>query len=258
MPWHPIWRGTRSLVDALDRREEARGARPAARRAPYWGLERLDLFRELPPADLEALWGARRPQRYQPREPVVIEDEAVRVVVSGAIKLARVSVTGRKLIVALLGAGDVFGRITEADAHDSYVVEALEETEVLALPRQAFEALLERRDFAYRIVQHLEERQRELVLRVEGLAFKDVRTRLVEALLALAGEHGEPCQHGMALDVRINQQDLADLIGASRQMVNRLLGELSRKLYVRRMGKVLCILNHRRLERLLSEPLSTG
>ncbi len=258
MGWHPIWRGTRSLVDALDRRAEARRDRPATPRDPYWGLERLDLFRELPPADLQSLCAAPRVQRYQPREPVVVNDDAVRVVVGGAIKLARVGVTGRKLIVALLAAGDVFGRITAAEGADSYVVEALEETEVLTLPHEAFEALLARRAFAYRIVQHLEERQRELVRRVESLAFKDVRTRLVEALLALAGEHGEPCQHGMAVNVRINQQDLADLIGASRQMVNRLLGELSRKLYVRRMGKVLCILNRRRLERLLDEPVSTG
>jgi len=258
MGWHPIWRGTRSLVDALDRRAEARRDRPAREPVPYWGLERLDLFAALPHADLEALCASPRVQRYQPRDPVIVDDDAVRVVVAGAIKLARVGFSGRKLIVALLAAGDVFGRITGADAGDSYVVEALEETEVLAVPHQAFEELLERREFAYRIVQHLEERQRELVRRVESLAFKDVRTRLIEALLALAGEQGEPCQHGMAVDVRINQQDLADLIGASRQMVNRLLGELSRKLYVRRMGKVLCILNRRRLERLLDEPVSTG
>jgi CRP/FNR family transcriptional regulator len=258
MGWHPIWRGTRRLVDTLDRRAEARDDRPGARSAGYWGLERLDLFRELPRADLEALCAGPRLQHYQPRQPVIVDDDAVRVLLGGAIKLARVGVTGRKLIVALLAAGDVFGRITGAAEHDSYVVEALEATEVLAMPREAFEALLQRREFAYRVVQHLEERQRELVQRVESLAFKDVRTRLIEALLALAGEHGEPCQHGMAVDVRINQQDLADLIGASRQMVNRLLGELSRKLYVRRMGKVLCILNRRRLERLVDEPLSTG
>lgn len=259
MGWHPIWRGTRSLVDALDRRAEVRGAR-GARVDAYWGLERLDLFAELSRAELEALCDAPRVQRCRPRQPLIVDDDSVRVVLTGAIKLARVGITGRKLIVALLAAGDVFGRITSADAHaaDGYVVEALEPTDLLALRRDALETLLQRPDFAYRIVQHLEERQRELIRRVESLVCKDVRTRLIETLLALAGDHGEPCQHGMAVDVRINQQDLADLIGASRQMVNRLLGELSRKLYVRRMGGVLCILNHRRLARLLGEPVSTG
>ncbi len=257
MSWHPLWRGARAVTDALDRRAEARSPRPP-RPDGYWGLERLELFSALPPADLEPLCSPPRIRTYQPREPVVVDDDAVRVLVSGAIKLARVGVVGRKLIVALLAPGDVFGRITDADADDSYVIEALEATEVMVMPRAAFESLLARPEFAYRIVQHLEERQRELVRQVESLAFKDVRTRLIEALLALAGEHGEPCQHGMAVDIRINQQDLADLIGASRQMVNKLLGELSRKLYVRRMGKVLCILNHRRLERLVADPLSTG
>ena len=84
--------------------------------------------------------------------------------------------------------------------------------------------------------------------RLEALAFKDVRVRVAESILQLVTEHGEPCQHGFAVDLRINQQDLAELVGASRQMVNRVLGELSRQLYVQRMGRVICVLHKERLQ----------
>jgi len=188
---------------------------------------------------------------------VVCDDDGVRVVAAGGIKLARVSTLGRRLIVGLLGPGDVFGRVSADNVDDSYVLEAVEASEVVVIGRPAFEALLERKQFAFRVVQLLEERERQLERRVESLVFKDVRTRLIETLLALAVEHGQPCEHGMAVDVRMTQQDLADLIGASRQMVNRILGDLARSLHVRRMGKVLCILNKERLERLV-DPLSTG
>jgi CRP/FNR family cyclic AMP-dependent transcriptional regulator len=258
VPFHPIRRGARKLVDALDRREAQRDPRAPAAPAACWGLPNLDLFREVPREELATLAADPRPERYLRRDTVIIDDDAVRVILEGGIKLTRVGLSGRKLIVGLLGPGDVFGRIVASDADDSYVIEALEESEVLALPREAFARLLGRAEFAYRVVQYLEEHQRELVRRVESLVFKDVRTRLIETLLALAHEHGQTCEHGMAVDVRITQQDLADLVGASRQIVNQILGELSRKLYVRRMGRVLCILNRNRLERLVEGPVSTS
>jgi len=100
------------------------------------------------------------------------------------------------------------------------------------------------------VVQMLETRERRLSNRLEGLVFKDVPTRVVEVLLQLSHDHGEPCQHGFAVDVRVSQQDIADLVGASRQMVNRVIRDLTIKLYVKRKGRVLCILNMARLERL--------
>lgn len=252
MAWHPIRRTTRTLVDALDRRAEAKGAAPEQPAASRWALSGLDLFASIPRHELEALFGAAGPTVLETRSPVIVSDDAVHIVLEGGIKLARVSAAGRQLIVGLLGPGDVFGRVTAARVDESYVLEALEPSSVAAIERAAFEQLLQRSEFAYRVVQRLEERERELVRRVESLVFKDVRTRLIETLLELASEHGDECAHGMAVDVRINQQDLADLVGASRQMVNRELGKLSRGLYVRKMGKTLCILNRRRLARLVS------
>ena len=137
----------------------------------------------------------------------------------------------------------------------AYEVEALEASRHRgAGARPSFEPLLRRHpDLAYSVVQELEDRQRRLVRRLEALVFKDVRARVAETLLELTREHGEPCAHGFAIDVRMSQEDLAELVGASRQMVNRVLGELQRRLYVQRMGRVLCVLHRDRLERLASD-----
>ena len=252
MPWHPVRRSTRKLVDALDRREATRGPGEAPPTASTWALAGLDLFAGMAPGEIDALLGRARQTEIAARAPIVVGDDAVHIVLEGGVKLVRPSALGRQLIVGLLGPGDVFGRITATEVDESYVLEALEPSRIVAVGRPAFEGLLGRSQFAYRVVQRLEERERALVRRVEDLVFKDVRTRLIETLLSLAAEHGQACRHGMAVDVRINQQDLADLVGASRQMVNRLLGQLSRGLYVRRMGSVLCILNRDRLARLVS------
>jgi len=178
-------------------------------------------------------------------------DERIWVVLDGGAKLCRVGLAGKRLVEAILEPGDIFGRISAGADRAAYQVEALEPTRLAGLARARFEQLLRRHpDLAYCVVQDLEDRQRRLVRRLEALVFKDVRARLAGTLVELTREHGEPCPHGFAIDLRINQEDLAELIGASRQMVNRVLGELERRLYVQRMGRVLCVLHRDRLERL--------
>jgi CRP-like cAMP-binding protein len=78
------------------------------------------------------------------------------------------------------------------------------------------------------------------------------RARIAETLLELTRDVGETCTHGFAVDVRITQQDLADLVGASRQMVNRILREMFRDFYLKKAGAYICILDVERL-RVLAE-----
>ena len=203
-------------------------------------------------------------RRLARRRPHLLDeaDDRVWIVLEGGVKLCRVGLAGKRLVEAILEPGDVFGRISAGAERASYEVEALEASRIAALARGQFEPLLRRHpDLAYCVVQELEDRQRRLVRRLEALVFKDVRARVAETLLELTREHGEPCPHGFAIDLRISQEDLAELVGASRQMVNRVLGELQRRLYVQRMGRVLCVLHRDRLERLAATPpddLSTG
>lgn len=247
-----------AALDERERKQSAEGRTPPARTKGVWALSQLGLLDVVPEPDLLALAPGAR-VRTLPRRQAALVDETdgrVWVVLDGGAKLSRIGAAGQRFVEAILGPGDVFGRISEGADRAAYEVQALEATRVVAVPRAGFEALLRRHpDLAYCVVQVLEDRQRRLVRRVEALVFKDVRGRVVETLLDLCREHGQPCQHGFAIDVRITQQDLADLVGASRQMINRVLGELSRRLYVQRMGRVLCVLNRDRLQRLAGEPV---
>jgi CRP/FNR family transcriptional regulator, cyclic AMP receptor protein len=251
----------RRAVAALDERE--RRAPPPARASGAWALSRVRLLEAVPEAELMALVPDAELRRLARRRPQLLDeaDERVWIVLEGGVKLCRVGLAGKRLVEAILEPGDVFGRISAGGERASYEVEALEESRIAALARGQFEPLLRRHpDLAYCVVQELEDRQRRLVRRLEALVFKDVRARVAETLLELIREHGQPCPHGFAIDLRISQEDLAELVGASRQMVNRVLGELQRRLYVQRMGRVLCVLHRDRLERLAATPddLSTG
>jgi CRP-like cAMP-binding protein len=246
-------------VRALGRREverriaaEREGGMQVPERASAWALTDLALWQLIPDDEAIHLRSVMRTRDYQRRETGLLseDDGRVWIVLEGGVKLCRVGALGRRLVEALLEPGDVFGRLTKAAEMETYELQALQASRVASVARGEFTALLERNpELCCCVIQDLEDRQRKLVRRLESLAFKDVRVRVAESLLELSTEHGEPCQHGFAVDLRITQQDLAELVGASRQMVNRVLGELSRELYVQRMGRVICVLDAHRLER---------
>ena len=178
-------------------------------------------------------------------------------VADGAAKLCRVSEGGRKWVEAILGRGAVFGRVFWSDGAEprDLVIEGLEPTTIRRFGRDALERhLVDRPDLALTVAQRFEEQQRNLSRRLEALVFKDLRSRVVEMLLALVQRDiGQTCDHGFAVDVRLSQQDLADLVGATRQRVNGVIRELSRAMYVQRIGRVLCILDLPRLKDLAEE-----
>jgi CRP/FNR family transcriptional regulator, cyclic AMP receptor protein len=252
VPFSPMRALLRQLVSVLNQRERRSGRPLRARERGVWALSNTGLLTSPAGDELLALAERTELQRLARRQTSLLDehDEMVWVVLSGGVKLCRVGALGGRLVEAILGPGDLFGRLSKGGAASVLEVESLEASELAVLPRQSLEALLRRHpELAYSVVQELEDRQQRLVRRLESLVFKDVRARVAETLLELARGHG-PCQHGFAVDVRINQQDLAELVGATRQMVNRILGELSRDLYLQRVGKVICVLHLERLQRL--------
>ncbi|HVE84467.1 MAG TPA: Crp/Fnr family transcriptional regulator MrpC, partial [Myxococcales bacterium] len=98
------------------------------------------------------------------------------------------------------------------------------------------------------------DRVRGLRQRVLGLTFKEVPARLADTLLALAEAHGERCPHGGETDLRgITQQDLADLVGASRSFVSTLINEMKRDGVLGNVGRILCVRDQKALRKIASK-----
>jgi CRP-like cAMP-binding protein len=157
---------------------------------------------------------------------------------------------------ALLRAGDLFGEtLRPAEATMEEFAVANGETEVWSIEGQDLKALVEARPpLALEIIRALSERVRSMRRRVNALTFKEVPARLAEALLVLGETHGERCPHGGEIDLRgITQQDLADLVGASRSFVSTLINEMKRDGILGNVGRVLCIRNQRELRRLAAK-----
>jgi len=175
---------------------------------------------------------------------------------SGRVRLMRVGKNGTRSVVSILRPGEIFGEVfrPEGTTIEEMAV-ASGEAEVWSIEGRDFRAQLEARPtLALDVIKAYSERVRGLRQRVLGLTFKEVPARLAETLLILSEAHGERCPHGGETDLRgITQQDLADLVGASRSFVSTLINEMKRDGVLGNVGRILCVRDQKSLRKIASK-----
>ena len=174
------------------------------------------------------------------------------IVKSGRVRLMRYRPHAGRSVTDFLRPGDFFGDLfgAEAQTAEDFAV-AAGDAEVWVLDRRDFRMQLQMRpQLALQVLETYAGRTRSLQRRVIGLTFKEVPARLADTIVTLAETHGERCPHGGELDLRgITQQDLADLVGASRSFVSTLINEMKRDGLLGNVGRVLCVKDQRALRK---------
>ena len=160
------------------------------------------------------------------------------VVVSGSVKVFLADPAGREIVLGEAGPGEYFGEMTLDGKPRSASVITEEETRLSVIPQADFSDFIAANpDFAFHLVKKLIGRVRALTENVKSLALMDVYGRVARVLLELAhDEDGE-----LVISEKPTQQDLAGRIGASREMVSRILKELVAGGYIRIEAKRIVI-----------------
>jgi CRP/FNR family cyclic AMP-dependent transcriptional regulator len=191
-------------------------------------LRRVPLLAVLPDDELARLAQHARPRQYRAGTIIFHRDDpgaALHIITAGLVKLVLTSLEGREVTVGILRSGDFFGELALLDGGPrSASAIALDAVETLTLDRSPFVAILERQpQMASALLAVLGDRLRRTDELVQDILFLDLPGRLAKQLLALAGEHGVPGAGGTRIDLRLNQSDLAAIVGATRESVNRCL-----------------------------------
>jgi CRP/FNR family transcriptional regulator len=200
-------------------------------------LGQVPLFRELAPEDLRALAAEAQVRRLSKGELLFLEGEPVRglfVVQKGFIKVYKLDPEGRKQVVLHVeGSGRVLAEVALFLERPTYPAsaEALEESEVLALPKDRFFQLLEERPpLARALIRYLARRQGQLLHLLDRLVFHQVQERLAEFLLERLEAEGQ----GFRIPTN---PELAALLGTVPEAASRNLGELYRRGLIRLVGR---------------------
>jgi CRP-like cAMP-binding protein len=231
----------------------------AAMTEKIWFLKRCPLFEGLTPAQRQRLEGRavlrtfrRGDLIYFPTEP----GRSVLLLARGRVKIKALTPEGKELIFAFIEEGELFGELALLnEAPRNEYAEAVGEVRVIALLRDDVLWLMgQRPDVALSLTRLVGLRRRRIENRLRNLLFRSTRDRLLALLAELLETHGQPAGTGWEVRLRLSHQDLANLIGATRETVTLTLGQLQREGLVRVLRQRVLVLDRKRLDAAAAGP----
>lgn len=203
-----------------------------------WYLSQVNLLEELPMKDLRMI-DKMAPMSEVQKGALIItpntENNKLYFLKRGRVRLYKVNEDGKQLTIGLLGKGNIFGETeTFSTGSGSAYVEVMEDALVCVLGKKDFEMLLLKRpQIALKMVSILTQRIRESEEMLENFAFRDVRYRLLYLLAKLAKSFGpsknDETSSYTKLGLHLSHQELANMIGATRESVSVTLSQLTKE-----------------------------
>jgi len=196
-----------------------------------WHLKRCDLFERLFPEQLQRLESRSRSRTFAARNPIYLpaeKAESVFLLATGLAKVSHLTEDGKESILAFVEPGELFGELAIFDGQQrEEFVEAVEPSTVVMIPVEEMHRLIsERADVALAITKIVGMRRQRIERRLKNLLFLPIRERLIHLLLDLAEQFGRPADDGIRIRLKLSHRDLANLIGATRETVTAMLGQL--------------------------------
>jgi CRP/FNR family transcriptional regulator len=199
-----------------------------------WCVLGVNIFDALSPTDLQELGRYMKERTYKrgatiywPGDP----NTTVYFLKKGRVKLVYLDERGRKFTVAICRPGQPFGELAVDTERRPYrfIAQALEDSILCLVPKDVLVRFAqERPQLALRLTKWVGQQLYELQTKLEDLIFKDVPTRLARLLERLAREEGQPTPDGVEIRLKLTHQEIAELIGSTRETTSLLLNQLRR------------------------------
>lgn len=203
------------------------------------------LFRHLREEELTALLARARLEQRKANEVIFrqgMPGQGLIAVLVGQVKITSQSPSGKEIVLNVINPGEVFGEIALLDGKPrSADATAITACQLLIIDRRDFVPFLEARPgICVRLLAVLCERLRATSEQVQDLLFLDLRAHLAKTLLRLAETHGRPTPAGREINLKLSQRELGNLVGRSRESINKQLSEWqAENLVTVKTGKVI-------------------
>jgi len=197
-------------------------------------FDNIPLFTGLGKQDLDVI-AQHTVAKTFPANTVLLREgdapDSLYFILYGKVKIYVCNAEGGEAILNIQGAGDYFGEMALLDeAPRSASVMTMVPTRAAIMTKSAFkECLASHPDIAYNLIRTLTQRVRTLSCNVRDLALLDVYERVSRTLLSLA----KPLDNQLVIDQKLTHQEIANMVGASREMVSRILKDLANKGHIK-------------------------
>ena len=206
-------------------------------------LNQVEIFHGLSNEELAAMEASSTARSF-PKNTVVIHEndpaDSLYVIESGRVKVYCSDKNGKEFIMNTLGPGDYFGELALLDdSTRSASVRTVEKADFRVVMKADFNRVLDDHpNITRQLISNLAGRVRKLTADVKSLALQDVYGRVANVLMDLSEERGDGT---LFIPEKLTQQDIADRVGASREMVARILKDLTIGEYIRFEGRHIII-----------------
>ena len=205
-------------------------------------LKKCDVLARVPGDVILRLVAGARSTGFRARQVIYLPGDRAQGVfflAQGRVKISKVTRDGKELTLAYRTTGDFFGEpcLLEGGPREE-MAEAMEATLAIEVDRETLDQVLSSSgQAAYWFTRALIARRKDLESRVEQLIFKDVGAKLAELLLELGLQHGVEDGRGIVIALKITHQEMANLIGSTRETVSLTLSQFKRKGLIQTDGR---------------------
>ncbi len=217
-------------------------------------LARAGIFQGIDPTAVEALSSALESVEF-PRAHVIFAEgepgDRLYIIVSGKVKIGRRSGDGRENLLMVFGPSDMFGELSIFDPGPrTSTATTVTEVRAVTMDRAALHEWIGKRpEIAEQLLRVIARRLRRTNNMLADLIFTDVPGRVAKALLQLAQRFGTQEAGMLRVTHDLTQEEIAQLVGASRETVNKALADFAHRGWLRLEGKSVLILEPERLAR---------
>lgn len=217
-------------------------------------LTKAGIFQGVDPSAVQALESTLQPVNF-PRGHVIFAEgelgDRLYIVLSGKVKIGRRSPDGRENLLAVFGPSDMFGELSIFDPGPrTSTATTVTEVSAVSMDRPALrEWIAKRPEIAEQLLRVIARRLRRTNNMLADLIFTDVPGRVAKALLQLAHDFGSHEGGMLRVTHDLTQEEIAQLVGASRETVNKALADFAHRGWLRLEGKSVLILEPQRLIR---------
>lgn len=197
----------------------------------FWYLKSCELFERLTPSQCERLESRARSRKFDRNSLIYVPTDAgesVLLLTSGRVKIYHLTGEGKQALLAIIDPGEMFGELAMLDAgqRDEFA-ETMEASTVVLIPSEAIQQLMEDSpQLSLGVTRMMGLRRRRVERRLKSLLFRSNRERLIHLLLELVEKYGQSTAEGIRIGIKLSHQDLASIIGSTRETVTVVLGEL--------------------------------
>ena len=218
----------------------------------FWFIKKCDLFSQMTQEDLRWLEGKSRLRKLKRGEPVYLpsqQSNGVVLVAEGRIKICHITPEGKQSILNFIDANEIFGELSLFDGSErEEYAEASEATTLILIPRDAMRAVVQKYpQIVYGVTKVIGLRRQRIERRLRNLLFRSNRERVIHLLLELVEKYGQRGESGIELNIRLSHQEMANIIGSTRETVTVVLGHLQGEGLIKIARRRITICNLNRL-----------